>query len=385
VPDSRVTLLLRRAAAWNGRARWRRRLRWMSENALVAAILALALAGLAGRASGLASWAWDRGPFGRSATERSVDALLRNSASSAFWRTPPHMSSAARAYLAAHWDALDPGRVHPYVAGAAEPVALDALLEDRTLDGRTLSLDAFVSYVLSTSAVAGGRVHQLYQLTVDGQRSAAWCRSTVPADREVRIDDELNVTAVVLARGAADLAGGGFENGTDLACPAVAKNPAGPDRVSVAQLYESLRTDGFWDSPPQMSVASRTFLEEHWARYDPYVVHRSSEPAGASVPFGRLMDDPADYDGQPVTVGGWVTDVSTERADGGLFERVLLNARGSTIGIWCYVTQPRGRRVAPAWFARASGVVVARGWTADPAGGYHAAIVMLCPSVWLYR
>ncbi|HKG03533.1 MAG TPA: hypothetical protein VKB03_10145 [Conexibacter sp.] len=357
----------------------------MSENALVAALLALALAGVASRVAGVVQWGWDHGPFGRSATERAVDALLDGTAASPFWRVPPHVSSGTRGFLVAHWGKLDPDRVHPYSTAGAVPVDLDRLLEDRALDGRKLAVDGFVSYVLSTNELSGGRLRQVFQLMVGGRSSAAWCRTTLPTAQQVHVDDEVHAVAVVLARGAADLGGGGFVSGTSLACPAVTKDPAGVARVSVAHLFDETRTDGFWDIPPDLSDSSRTFLVAHWSQYDPYVLHDGADPKGPSVPFERLRDNPAAYDGRSVTVGGWVEDVSTHRGADGVFQTILLQVGGSDIDVWCYATRPRDDAVRIGPFARVTGVVVARGSTNGPHGGYHPAILMTCPAIRLYR
>jgi hypothetical protein len=385
---SRVARGARRA--WNSSPSRRIR-RWSGRPlgvAAIGAVLALTFDGLVHPANAIKGIGKDiAGLFssGPSTAELQVGRLYDSlEHPSAFWNGFPMPSRGSRRFLVKNWNRFTPYRAHPFSVVGARVVRLSELYEDNSIDGTAVAFSATVTQVLGSypSPHSKGAIYERYRLSMSGDSDVAWCGSTLPRGDTVRTDDQVRVVGVPYARGSANLAGGGFQNGTALVCPGIQRDPPDPKAAAVDQLYGTETKDPFWTSPPNLS-ASRDVLIKNWDSLDPYIPH-----ASFPLPARRVSPDPlfVDYslDGRAVYVVAYINEVlrvDPSRTDAHYATTFFgLAVGGQSRVVWCVTTAPKNSmRVND--LVTAYGVVIARGSSALSRGGFDNGSFMVCPVV----
>ena len=157
-----------------------------------------------------------------------VGDLFRSIESERLWRQTPALSEGGRQYLLYHWKALSPSMPHRFRKAGSRPMELDGVSSDRRFDDGLIAVSGHVSQVsLDTN---WRYVFEDIRISEAGQEGGVWCRTARPLHHVIRMGDYVEAVGVPVARGAADLAGGGFENYTFMACAAMRRVFAGGRR-----------------------------------------------------------------------------------------------------------------------------------------------------------
>ena len=147
-----------------------------------------------------------------------VGDLFRSVEGERLWRVAPTLSEGGRQYLLHHWQELSPSSPHRFDRTGSRWMELDGVSADRRFDDGLIAVSGHVSQVaLDTN---GRYVFEDIRLSETGQQAGVWCRTARPLHHVIRMGDYVEAIGVPVARGAADLAEGGFENYTFMACAA---------------------------------------------------------------------------------------------------------------------------------------------------------------------
>jgi hypothetical protein len=147
-------------------------------------------------------------------------SLTRPVETSAIWADPPSMSEGGWEYLSHHWVETSPFRLHRFPRSPPREFGLDELSSDRRFDDGELLIGGVVTQ-RSLYPSERGEGREDFRLGLKSQDDAAWCTTTVPPRRLLGEGEYVEAVGIPVARGAAAISTGGFQNTTYLDCPAV--------------------------------------------------------------------------------------------------------------------------------------------------------------------
>jgi hypothetical protein len=321
---------------------------------------------------------------GPSAAEKSVDSLYSELERSNLWRSPPSMSTESREALIDHWDNLRPDIPHEFSKDGAKEVELDDLFRDHALDGRRVAVRAYVSQLYAQIPVPDHEelLSASFRLGLAEKVEVAWCaRANMPRDRMPRVDQLVEVAGVVVARGSADVADGGFVIGTYLLCSAV--RPVGGARHAeeVAALFRGEEDSTAWANPPSLSSSARRFLTRAWGRLNPYEPHPYPRDDGMPIGIDHVFED-SRFDGRLLKVSGYVTQRFLYPAENGLtLQYIRLQSPDQDDAVWCRTTVQSWRVFDEGELVEAVGVPFARGSGELEDGGLGSKTAFVCPAM----
>lgn len=355
--------------------------------AAMGAVLAIAITGLIpphelirSAASGISDMVLP----GPSAAERGVESLYSGVSGNPIWRSAPEMSTRSRKTLIADWEEVSPDRPRAFSGMGAKEVELEELFEDQSLDGRRIVVRAYVAQIYAKVPVEDQEelVSVSYRLGLGDERQDAWCAQAHVTRRDVpRVDQLVEVRGVVLARGSADLASGGFVNGTYLLCssPRLIGKPGNAE--AVAALFRKEEESDAWMDPPDLSSDARDLLVRAWPKLTPFEPHAFPDQKVRRVDIDQIFED-SRFDGNLLGVAGYITQRFLFPVGPGLtLQRLRLEVVGQERAIWCLATVQNWRVFHEGEYVEAVGVPFARGSADLASGGFGLRTVFVCPAM----
>ncbi len=350
-------------------------------------LIAVTIAGIvspSGVVKSVSSTVWDAVIPGPSATEREVDALLEQvQGNDGFWTDPPSINSTVRAAAIEAWDRLRPDREYFYSLQPFPVVSVGELYTNSVWDGEIVRVQGNVSQVYPFDEVAGQPDLTKVDFRVSGaNETMAWCIGNVAAADDVPAVDQLvEVAGLVIARGSAATADGGFRSGTLLICPRVEPLVSASHAAEVAELLRSEEGSSFWSEAPSLSSDARTYMIENWRELSPYTVHPFPDRPPPYVEIDQIREDDR-FDGRMSWVSGFVTQRTlSSSGPKRTYLRVRLQVAGQDGAIWCRTTVQNERMFEEGEHLEAVGVPYARGSARVTNGDFLGITMMVCPAM----